>query len=180
MKKIKKLLQFIYKTASDIFFDSFFDCLIFLNSPFSSFKRFHILPSLTLFSSNFCLHFLIFNSSAFSRLSANRFVARSFTSCSSLSLNSLKIWSIFVRFRVFLLLARSQNSLDFLLDIVVALSACRDTSWTRCENCSWGRNCAFQMSCTPQETRVDRRTEICLCIELGVLEASSGFVFPDQ
>ena len=90
LKKNKKLLQFIYKTVADIFFDSFFDCLIFLNSPLSSFKRFHISPSLTLFSSDFSLGFLIFSSSAFSRLSANRFVARSFTSCSSLSLNSLK------------------------------------------------------------------------------------------
>ena len=142
MKKIKKLLQFIYKTAADIF-NSFFDCLIFLNSPLISFKRFHIPPSLTSFSSDFCLRFLIFNSSAFSHQSASRFVARSFPSVLRYRWIRWSFWSVFVCVRAFLLVARSCNLLDFLREIVVALSACRDMSWTRCENCFWGRNCAF-------------------------------------
>ena len=85
LKKIKRLLHFIYSCR--IFFSSFFDCLIFLNSPLSSFSLFHISPSFTLFSSDFSLRFFAFKSSAFLRHSASRLSGRSFTSCSSLLLN---------------------------------------------------------------------------------------------
>ena len=46
--------------VADIFFASFLDCLIFLNSPLSSFNLFHISPSLILSSSDFILRFFFF------------------------------------------------------------------------------------------------------------------------
>ena len=75
---------------------SFFDCLIFLNSPFSSASLFHIWPSLALLSSSFALIFFAHNSSVFSCLAAFRFSARCLISCSLSIAEFIKVFNWFL------------------------------------------------------------------------------------
>ena len=75
---------------------SFFDCLIFLNSPFSSASLFHIWPSLALLSSSFALIFFAHNSSVFSCLAAFRFSARCLISRSLSIAEFIKVFNWFL------------------------------------------------------------------------------------
>ena len=175
---MKRLFTFIiYKTAGDILLASFFDCLIFLNSPFSSFSLLHISPFLTLFSLDFCLCFLGFIFSAFSRFLDVAFRHVPWFLAPRYCWIDQNFSLVFARICSSLYVP-SHSLLDF--SPSVASSSCLDTSWTWCESCSSDRNLASQTMCIPRETRANNGIGRYPCSEPGSPEAFEDFVFPSR
>ena len=107
LKKMKRFTT-IYNIVDDIFFSSFFICLIVLNLLFSSLSLSHISLSFILFSSCLILSFLAAASSFCSRFSSFHSSAHSLNSSSSPSLNSSKFFYWFLlEFALFLFLVNS-------------------------------------------------------------------------